>query len=323
LVHILLLILKIIGIILLIIAGLLLLAVITVLFVPVRYRILADYHGHFKGKLHVGWLFNLLRMNMSYDKESDIRVKALFFTLYDSNKQQDSQAGNKPPKAEKKPKHKKEKNVFDEEKKENVYHEHDSVAATESVTKKNETLVKKTIAKPETGSTQKTAKKPDEAQNGQRKKEENTDGRIAVLIDKAKNILKKIKLKTIKAIKTKDTLKAKIDEIKTAIEDEPNKEMFRFLLEQFKLLLHEIKPVKQDINIHYGCEDPYITGKILVYASMFYGFIGIDMNITPDFEQEIIEGSIYLKGRIRIYKLLLIAFRVYRNDRFRKLVFKR
>ena len=81
------------------------------------------------------------------------------------------------------------------------------------------------------------------------------------MIDKAKNILKKIKLKTIKAIKTKDTLKAKIDEIKTAIEDEPNKEMFRFLLEQFKLLLHEIKPVKQDINIHYGCEDPYITGK--------------------------------------------------------------
>ena len=78
-VHILLLILKIIGIILLIIAGLLLLAVITVLFVPVRYRILADYHGHFKGKLHVGWLFNLLRINMSYDKESDIRVKALFF----------------------------------------------------------------------------------------------------------------------------------------------------------------------------------------------------------------------------------------------------
>ena len=243
-VHILLLILKIIGIILLIIAGLLLLAVITVLFVPVRYRILADYHGHFKGKLHFGCLFNLLRINMSYDKESDIRVKALFFTLYDSNKQQDSQVANKPQKVKKKPKHKKEKNVFDEEKKENVYHEHDSVAATESVTKKSETLVKKTIVKPETGSTQKTAKKPDEAQNGQQKKEENTDGRIAILIDKAKNILKKIKLKTIKAIKTKDTLKAKIDEIKTAIEDEPNKEMFRFLLEQFKLLLHEIKPVK-------------------------------------------------------------------------------
>lgn len=316
-VHILLLILKIIGIILLIIAGLLLLAVIIVLFVPVRYRILADYHGHFKGKLHVGWLFNLLRINMSYDKESDIRFKALFFTLYDSNKQQDSQVGNKPPKAEKKPKHKKEKNVFDEEKKENVYHEHDSVAATESVTKKSETLVKKTIVKPETGSTQKTAK------NRQRKKEESTDGRIAALIDKAKNIFKKIKRKIVNAIKTKDKLKAKIDEIKTAIEDESNKEMVRFLLEQFKLLLHEIKPVKQDINIHYGCEDPYITGKILVYASIFYGFSGIDMNITPDFEQEIIEGSIYLKGRIRIYKLLLIAFRVYRNDRFRKLVFKR
>lgn len=115
-VHILLLILKIIGIILLIIAGLLLLAVITVLFVPVRYRILADYHGHFKGKLHVGWLFNLLRINMSYDKECDIMVKALFFTLYDSNKQQDSQAGNKPPKVEKSQSIKR-KECFDEEKK--------------------------------------------------------------------------------------------------------------------------------------------------------------------------------------------------------------
>lgn len=44
--------------------------------------------------------------------------------------------GINPRKLKKKPKHKKEKNVFDEEKKENVYHEHDSVAATESVTKK-------------------------------------------------------------------------------------------------------------------------------------------------------------------------------------------
>ena len=111
-VHILLLILKIIGIILLIIAGLLLLAVITVLFVPVRYRILADYHGHFKGKLHVGWLFNLLRINMSYDKESDIRVKALFLRYMTAINSRIVKLGINPRKVKKKPKHKKEKNVL-------------------------------------------------------------------------------------------------------------------------------------------------------------------------------------------------------------------
>ena len=62
-------------------------------------------------------------------------------------------------------------------------------------------------------------------------------------------------------------------------------------------------------NVNYT----FISGNI-------YGLSGINMNITPDFNEKILEGDIYIKGRVRIYKLLMIVFRVYRNKRFRELV---
>ena len=82
-IHILLLILKIIGIILLSVIGLLLLAVLSVLFVPVRYKVKGDYHKEFTGKLHIGWFLNAFRLDASFDKELKARARVLFFTLYD------------------------------------------------------------------------------------------------------------------------------------------------------------------------------------------------------------------------------------------------
>lgn len=144
--------------------------------------------------------------------------------------------------------------------------------------------------------------------------------RIYSLTDKVKSIIKKTKRKIRAVIRSKDKLKKKIDDIKMIINDEANKEMVRLLYSQLKALFKEIMPVKYKINIHYGCDDPYRTGQLLMYISVFYGLSGINMNITPDFNEKILEGDIYIKGRVRIYKLLMIVFRVYRNKRFRELV---
>ena len=56
--HILLLILKIIGIVLLVILGLLLAAVLLVLLVPLRYRLEGSWHGEPAGKVRVTWLLH-------------------------------------------------------------------------------------------------------------------------------------------------------------------------------------------------------------------------------------------------------------------------
>ena len=384
-IHILLLILKIIGIILLSVIGLLLLAVLSVLFIPVRYKAKGDYHKEFTGKLHIGWFLNALRLDVSFDKELKARARVLFFTLYDSDKNKDEAKAGKSyntsdthSSGDKNRNKDKEKNVFDDMKDETAGgdiavseagsvkrsgHESygDAQRTTEPVEKENEAGAGKVSDKNKVGQTEcaecvgNAEKPPSEV-----KKAENatsvivnkvngetgvhSDGKISEkqpditsakknpgiiaclkkrihsLTDKIKSIIKKTKRKIRAVIRSKDKLKKKIDDIKMIINDEANKEMVRLLYSQLKALFKEIMPVKYKINIHYGCDDPYRTGQLLMYISVFYGLSGINMNITPDFNEKILEGDIYIKGRVRICKLLMIVFRVYRNKRFRELV---
>jgi len=385
LIHILLLILKIIGIILLSVIGLLLLAVLSVLFIPVRYKAKGDYHKEFTGKLHIGWFLNALRLDVSFDKELKARARVLFFTLYDSDKNKDEAKAGKSyntsdthSSGDKNRNKDKEKNVFDDMKDETAggdiavseagsvkRSEHESYGdaqrTAEPVEKENEAGAGKVSDKNKVGQTEcaecvgNAEKPPSEV-----KKAENatsvivnkvngetgvhSDGKISEkqpditsakknpgiiaclkkrihsLTDKIKSIIKKTKRKIRAVIRSKDKLKKKIDDIKMIINDEANKEMVRLLYSQLKALFKEIMPVKYKINIHYGCDDPYRTGQLLMYISVFYGLSGINMNITPDFNEKILEGDIYIKGRVRICKLLMIVFRVYRNKRFRELV---
>lgn len=384
-IHILLLILKIIGIILLSVIGLLLLAVLSVLFVPVRYKAKGDYHKEFTGKLHIGWFLNALRLDVSFDKELKARARVLFFTLYDSDKNKDEAKAGKSyntsdthSSGDKNRNKDKEKNVFDDMKDETAGgdiavseagsvkrsgHESygDAQRTAEPVEKEKEAGAGKVSDKNKVGQTEcaecvgNAEKPPSEVKKAENATSVivnkvngetgvNSDGKISEkqpditsakknpgiiaclkkrihsLTDKIKSIIKKTKRKIRAVIRSKDKLKKKIDDIKMIINDEANKEMVRLLYSQLKALFKEIMPVKYKINIHYGCDDPYRTGQLLMYISVFYGLSGLNMNITPDFNEKILEGDIYIKGRVRICKLLMIVFRVYRNKRFRELV---
>ncbi len=88
--HIVLLILKIIGVILTVLLGILLLAICLVLFVPVRYRIQADgklgEDEPLRVKVKITWLLHILNALLTYSKAVRIRVRIFFFTLFDSAK---------------------------------------------------------------------------------------------------------------------------------------------------------------------------------------------------------------------------------------------
>ncbi len=60
-------------------------------------------------------------------------------------------------------------------------------------------------------------------------------------------------------------------------------------------------------------------GKVLAYISIFYGMSGVDLSLEPVFGENIKEGSIFLKGNICIFSVLVIALRVYRNEQFKSL----
>ena len=90
-VHILLMILKIIGILLLIILAIALALVLALLFVPLRYRLKADYHGTPRGYAGVSWLLHLLTYRAEYGEAGLVqKVKICGICLWRSDKSREA-----------------------------------------------------------------------------------------------------------------------------------------------------------------------------------------------------------------------------------------
>lgn len=309
--HVLLLILKITGIVIACILGLVILVVTAVLFVPVRYRVNADYHGRFKAHAKVSWL-GILRLLVSYDEELDIKAKALFITVYNNNDENSKASEHK--KAKKKKEKKPEENIFSASDKETEKfaekEEKPQIKMAEAVneTKEDVQAVKETVSEDESGDTQKKSFF------------DKVKDKCFVIYTKIKEIIKLIKDTVKKVSGAADRLKEKVSKAKEFVTDEDNKALFHFLVEQLKALIKVIRPKKYRINARIGFEDPATMGKVLAYVSILYGMSGVDLSLEPVFGETVKEGSIFLKGNICIFSVLLIALRVYRNEQFKKFI---
>lgn len=141
-----------------------------------------------------------------------------------------------------------------------------------------------------------------------------------VIYTKIKEIINLVKNTVKKVSGAADKLKEKVKKAKEFVTDEDNKALFHFFVEQLKKLIKVIRPKKYRINARLGFEDPATMGKVLAYISIFYGMSGVDLSLEPVFGENIKEGSIFLKGNIRIFSVLVIALRVYRNEQFKKFI---
>lgn len=324
--HVLLLILKITGIVIACILGLVIFIVAAVLFVPVRYKADADYHGKFKAHAKLSWL-GILRVLVSYDEELAIKAKALFITIYsnDDNKEKSSKHKKSEKKKLKQPE---EKNIFsvndDEAKRLTENEEKPQIKMAEAVsdTKEDTQAVKNNVEDiKESAESLKETVSEDESGDTQKKSFfDKVKDKCFVIYTKIKEIIKLIKDTVKKVSGAADRLKEKVSKAKEFVTDEDNKALFHFLVEQLKALIKVIRPKKYRINARLGFENPATMGKVLAYISIFYGMSGVDLSLEPVFGENIKEGSIFLKGNIRIFSVLVIALRVYRNEQFKKFI---
>lgn len=322
--HIILLILKIIGIIIAVILGLAVALLLIVLFVPVRYVIDAGCHDKkLKAHVKVTWIMHIFRGVISYDEELFYSIKALWFNIYSSDAES---------KKEKRPK----KNTENNTKEKNTKNKHiDAIEdkADNAVSKDKQDSVDKAGLE-EADCIQKKLsleKSHDEVKESDEKSTIEENGKLHTLVNKIKNLYYKIKafirraIDTVKAALNKsqaaaDTIKHKYTEIRNKVTDPENIELVRFLWTQIKAVMNIIKPAKYNINIRYGFEDSATTGWVAVRLAVLYGLMGMDVSIIPDFDNSIFEGDIYMKGRFNLYSFLIIAVRLYRNKSFRKLI---
>ena len=137
--------------------------------------------------------------------------------------------------------------------------------------------------------------------------------------DKIKNVWGKIKSFLQKLKDKKESIEEKIkrliekvNEIKEAVNsDEFNRAWLLIKKELFVVLKH-IRPKRVKGCLVFGMENPADTGQILGLLAVFYPYYQKGLSIYPDFDKKILEGEIFLKGSIQVYKLLLVAWHLYR-----------
>lgn len=116
------------------------------------------------------------------------------------------------------------------------------------------------------------------------------------------------------------SVKSKILEVRVFLSDAENQKTLCLIKNELFHLLYQLRPRKLKAYAHFGFNDPYTTGQVLSYASMVYALYYRHVTLEPDFENEIIEGDIYMKGRFRAATLVRVLLKLLFNKNLRKQV---
>ena len=270
--HILWMLLKIIGIILLIILGVLVLSVCVVLFVPLRYHGKAEAKGTLdsvKAHLKFSWLLHLVSGYVTYEnRETKWQVRILWKKLNVEKKDSQEAVFSE--------------NVSEDESSKELKTdtEKDKLKINESEPDK---LNKKTNGK--------TSSKKSEKQK--------------------KNIFEKIKY-TFRDFcdKIKALIKKK-EKLQEFLTNEIHQSTWRKLKQEIWKLFKFLKPKKLVLNLHFGFANPSVTGKVLAALSMLYPFYLDHINLEPEFDEKILEGDAYIKGTVRGLHLLIVICNLF------------
>ncbi len=335
--HIVLLILKIIGILLLSILGILLLSIVCILFVPVRYQIelnreMGEGKPPLEVKTKVTWLLHLLNILITYPAEVYVRVRILCFTVF------------RVPQKEKK-KNKKDNKQNKKNNKQNKQETGLSSAAPpdqneKSAEEQTKTLGQKTARQAEYTEETESAEKPENAKDTDEKKDTSAkedaadpDKKLSLkerfqkILDKIKNIFRKIKeffqniQYTIEHFCDKiKFVSEQIEYYKEIVTSDVFRQSFQLCKGELISIFMSLKPQKFEADLIVGMDDPATTAQILAFWGMLYPVIGQHVNVAGDFEQTRIEGHVFLKGRIRAITFIKAAIRIYFNKDIRKLI---
>lgn len=333
-VHILLLILKIIGWILLAILGIIVLFICILLFTPVRYKVNLEKHGDFKeakGSAKITWFFRLISFQADYEKEKLTYCFRLAWKKWkndDEEKRQEDfeksdiwddleelETPKKKPKE--KPKEEPVRHTPEDKRKEPVKpkpgkgegeHEEKSFEQPKKRKAKSEYILEDETVfdEPE----KKGEKKSRVSEGTHQTSEKSEQGAKKTHIDKIKCTLKKICDKI-------NLLRKKKDEVLAWIHEEVHAQAIKKAKKEVIRLVKIILPDKWKGRFDIGFEDPCTTGKLLAGFSVIYPFTGDHIELNPDFENSVFEGDIFIKGKLSLCHFVATGIRLLLNKNIR------
>ncbi len=309
--HMTVLILKIIGIVLLSLLGLLLLLIALVLFVPVRYRLSVDADKGVRARAQVSWLLHLLHATASYENGFGAVIRIFGIPVKRipgaGGAGETEGAAKKGRRASKKTKKEPEEQEGPAQASENEQEQDGTAQASENEQEQD-------------GAAQSTDPAGDDSAG--KKSVFRRIGRFFAAIGRffravaaffhnlwytIHNICDKIKGVT-----------DRIGYVLDVIASEEGKNSIALVKRELGTLLRHLCPTRLQGQLAVGMEDPAKAGQLAAIAGMLYPIYGNHISITAVFGEKSLNGTLFLKGRIRIATLLRIAWRVYFNRDMRK-----
>lgn len=312
-IHILLTILKILGILLLIAVGLVLLAVTALLFVPVTYTVKGDKNQENWGiSARVSWLLGGISVRFLHRKETSwdlhilgIPVRKLMQWKNSGNRKKERGSGKKESRAE-------------------VKKEADRQADDSVVFRRDENP--KQPADEEMSAWKKSSETGEVSENMVPEKKDTGSffrrmaevwihlwQRLKAVLMWLVHLPGKIAGRIRKMWLTFRQFCDKIGRWKEFLTRDTTKAAVKFLLGRGRALLVHILPRKVRGHVTVGFEDPSLTGQLMAAAGVFLPLYRDNIQITPVFDRQVLEGDFLIKGRIFGAAFVWTAWKIFRN----------
>ncbi|MDO4452871.1 MAG: DUF2953 domain-containing protein [Eubacteriales bacterium] len=350
--HIILTILKVIGIIAALILLLILLAGLSILFVPVRYRITGKKRDtDLESGVRVSWMFRIISAEILQEKKKvQFTIKIFGKTLEQWKKIGKKRKHRKAEPAQqivpdssgeeilyREKEQTSEQNRWEHQQRQKAEEESGKIQENEEEAEKKDRIERQEpIAEKKDHFLQEKneEKKPRQREEASLSKEktelEQTRERnskwkrffdmpgmlwkkIKALGNRMKKLWKNLKKRLRSMKKSLARVKETIDYYYTLFQEENTKQAIRFCKMQLIWIMKKLAPKKIKGDIRFGTGDPAITGELMGLVSVFLPVYSYNLELTPDFENTVFEGEIEMTGSVQGWHFLALAWRFFRN----------
>jgi len=324
--HILLLILKWIGIVLAVFLLLVLLLINLGLFVPVRYRADASCQNDIEtleAEFELSWMWKLFFLTACWKKgKADMKIRIGWKYLFSEEKEGKSEEKIEVPEEKEEndlPKEKEEQKFLKEQKESLPPEKTNRSLPENNVQEQAEKRVchqEKTESGIDKEEEEKESFTADRRKAGGRKKKPLWDRmkeKISEWIESCKSFWRKI-------LAMGRNFRGKKEQIESFLTDASHRRAFCSLKREVRRFLGHVSPKDVKIVGKIGLEDPYMTGQALAVLGMLFPFLGENTVIVPDFENKVLEGSVHIEGKIHNFRMLAILWRLIKDRDVRKII---
>lgn len=299
--HIVITILKILGSVLLVILAILavlLLLVLAALSSPIRYHLKGGYHGTLQIAGRITWLFRILGISIKYmDNEMDVRI-SIFGHVLGSGKKKPSDGRKK----KKKENADESETVFSATEIETFPSdlEDTGIFSENNTDLANENPVEQTIWNTD----------PEELISLNTDPEKpislNTDSGESDLQDAVSAFeFEELIQESPESRKEKKGIWDTVKKIISFLQMPSVKNLMKKLFRSLKKIIRHLLPDELRIRGTIGFDDPAQTGRVMEAAAVLYAFYPDQVQITPSFDEKVLEGEAELKGKIVLLYLLI------------------